>query len=873
MMDIFNKPPSIAEDTLQYTICPRDTSDKAFVTALATSISTFIDTVLQDFIWNRDGFEVKVEKDLENGGLWLLEGRMRVGDCVDDEWCTVWLLKEISDRWDVVISVLDSDGQFLLIEAAEALPSWVTPTNSENRVWIHRSRLHLIPLTHTSSSSTKRHHRKLPGASESEDDELEGGEKNETFISIIDACQLIRDSETATFAPPPVETLVWRRVSEYPSALKDHIHCTKAYIPEDIAKALAENPALIQRGVETFYTRDALQLRTAHRMSRFPPNTSVLASVRMTRTAYAQLSGQRFFPPKIFGQWKELEGSNQWRWKDIGMKIAVGFEMLYQESKGRRNVNNSSPEGIQAFVQAQKETLQRDPEYQQYMKKLTSSGYFKNEKQGSILWSQLEGKAASAFTSSKRANDASRLPFATQVDIAISSQSASIHPLDKGEDSDSWLNIDAEGFDQMLEQTFHSRGKVPDSAPRPMDVDGEQNTEDQVATEQAKRLKVLASKVEDFIGGEGDLEGAEFEDDVLSDAAFSEDDNDENTDDSDNEPPMLSAGGPRSPEQQDAMDKLVLALDPREYGKMPPRFHANSQRVAPTAGPDCVDDILPSLEDKPRPQLSSKDKSNGRPVRAPIIPRDKYDGVDSDDETDPEDEEIDDDDDDDERPQVVGDIEIDMGEEEEEFLEFSRQALGISDEQWAWIVKDREDRGAFLPQSVLRSSQKMPRNNASELPTEPSNPQNSQLPKHNSKPKANPELNSFEAVMNALDAVLADNKTSTTPSNPSSIPTQFNHRLPGSERGKGKQMASIEEEMVTDDEHNMDDDFDVDAAMEAELKAALQVDDDGEASQDTDYNLIKNFLESFKSQGGLSGPVSNLSGMLAPDLKFPRDNS
>lgn len=31
-------------------------------------------------------------------------------------------------------SVFDSDGDFLLIEAAEHLPAWVTPTNSENRV-------------------------------------------------------------------------------------------------------------------------------------------------------------------------------------------------------------------------------------------------------------------------------------------------------------------------------------------------------------------------------------------------------------------------------------------------------------------------------------------------------------------------------------------------------------------------------------------------------------------------------------------------------------------------------------------------------------------------------------------------------------------
>ena len=33
-------------------------------------------------------------------------------------------------------SVFDSDGDFLLIEAAEHLPSWVTPTNSENRAGV-----------------------------------------------------------------------------------------------------------------------------------------------------------------------------------------------------------------------------------------------------------------------------------------------------------------------------------------------------------------------------------------------------------------------------------------------------------------------------------------------------------------------------------------------------------------------------------------------------------------------------------------------------------------------------------------------------------------------------------------------------------------
>ena len=56
-------------------------------------------------------------------------------------------------------------------------------------------------------------------------------------------------------------------------------------------------------------------------MSRFPPEPSVTFTIKMTRTAYAQLMGQKFYPPKVFGRFEEREGTLEWRRKDIGMKI------------------------------------------------------------------------------------------------------------------------------------------------------------------------------------------------------------------------------------------------------------------------------------------------------------------------------------------------------------------------------------------------------------------------------------------------------------------------------------------------------------------------------------------------------------------------
>jgi len=60
---------------------------------------------------------------------------------MDHVWLIVYLLKEITKKWtDAVVGVEDDDGEFLLIEAADVLPNWVTPQNAANRV----GRFHLL---------------------------------------------------------------------------------------------------------------------------------------------------------------------------------------------------------------------------------------------------------------------------------------------------------------------------------------------------------------------------------------------------------------------------------------------------------------------------------------------------------------------------------------------------------------------------------------------------------------------------------------------------------------------------------------------------------------------------------------------------------
>ena len=104
-MDIFNRPPAISEDTLQYALYPLEGStDNSSLSVLAASIQAYVQTLLPNFIWHRDSFELKVAQDSDGDReLRFLEGFMRVGDSVDDEWCVVWLLREISTKWDLAV--------------------------------------------------------------------------------------------------------------------------------------------------------------------------------------------------------------------------------------------------------------------------------------------------------------------------------------------------------------------------------------------------------------------------------------------------------------------------------------------------------------------------------------------------------------------------------------------------------------------------------------------------------------------------------------------------------------------------------------------------------------------------------------------------
>lgn len=123
-------------------------------------------------------------------------------------------------------SVFDTDGEFLLIEAADALPAWITPTNAENRVrpavsctwwphccpqvWIYQSHLHLVPLSHVSPSTSKSRRSRYFRTHDSDDEGAE--EETAEYLSVPDAVRIVRGPDLHTLADNSVQHDAFRRI-------------------------------------------------------------------------------------------------------------------------------------------------------------------------------------------------------------------------------------------------------------------------------------------------------------------------------------------------------------------------------------------------------------------------------------------------------------------------------------------------------------------------------------------------------------------------------------------------------------------------------------------------------------------------------------
>ncbi|GAB7361308.1 hypothetical protein MBLNU230_g1365t1 [Neophaeotheca triangularis] len=379
-------PKRLPDDCVEYVLYVIDKKLLNDVSATRTRLTQILKTVkelkkdlLQDYIWQRDSFDFRLEgaSSTDPSNLAHLKWSLNFGDSIADEWLTVYLLLQLSKKCpDAWIRVYDTDGEFLLIEAANALPKWLNPDTANNRVWISNGHLRLIPIQDGAQSSN---------------------------LSLENALNFIRNSPDKLIVSPFVEEEAFHRIKDYPKAISTSLHHAFVNIPRRLAYLLHVKPASISPAIEAFYLRDPISLKPLVTKDMttltFPPDDLVTVSVTFTKVGYAQLQGQVFEPPPTWLEVADLDDPKV----SVGMKLTCGFEMLLRDPQNR---DKSVVRELQVYlddVRTAEQQLPTDSEIETWSQKQDDDSWldidyndFENELSGDKNRKQQSGAANTA---------------------------------------------------------------------------------------------------------------------------------------------------------------------------------------------------------------------------------------------------------------------------------------------------------------------------------------------------------------------------------------------------------------------------------------------------------------------------------------------
>lgn len=325
----------LPEDYVSYNVylAPSDTLTQIQVRSRLRKIQDEADelsrSLLRGYIWQREGFQLSVEqeirKDTEPARLHL-HGKTEFGDSIADEWVIVYILRELSRKFkDAWIRVVDADGEFLLAEAANAIPRWIEPDVAENRVWINDGCLKIVPQRVSVASAANSTSRSSP--------EIEP-------ISLESALSYLASENLALISSSKIDDEAFYRLRTYPGQIKESMHTARVSLPRKLAYVLSRRPANISAAVDAFYLRDPISMRQLKTQnpsdSAFPPKDFVTTSVKFTRVSYAQLKSQEVpLPPAWFAPMWEAQTPKDKNQLEMGMKVTCGFEMLLRDPQNQ----------------------------------------------------------------------------------------------------------------------------------------------------------------------------------------------------------------------------------------------------------------------------------------------------------------------------------------------------------------------------------------------------------------------------------------------------------------------------------------------------------------------------------------------------------
>ncbi|MCL7031035.1 hypothetical protein MKW94_030478 [Papaver nudicaule] len=411
----------IPEDTVSYAIYPDESlqnstssssktlnPDQEFssssIHSLHLKILEIVSPYTTDYIWQHEPFTLALSNPKNPSETPHFHGKTKYGDNLEDEWFIVFLLFEISKKIpELSIQVWDTDGEFLLIEAAFHLPKWLNPETSKNRVFIRRGELNIVPKQSFPSNP-----------------------------KLIDALQYVELHDKQVRAPEKIQLATRNRILEYPNRASLNMHQARVRVPVSVAKVLKHEPCLISSAVECFYDRDIDSMKYAAKMEKFVSGGTIQ---------------QTFQAPKCYPM-PSRNDTSVYVEAELGMKIACGFEMMYQQRR-HENLDRKGTSTWEAF----KESLE-------------SSGYFKELLPGSKEYRRLMENAQEYYRNSSAYSRASEMMSAPvkRIDKICSLSHSSEEFKDlvlPPSDNDAWLY---DGEDELKGQKTKEKNDADRSA-------------------------------------------------------------------------------------------------------------------------------------------------------------------------------------------------------------------------------------------------------------------------------------------------------------------------------------------------------------------------------------------------------------------------
>ncbi|CAN6607413.1 hypothetical protein TRVA0_003S02960 [Trichomonascus vanleenenianus] len=373
MDEIFDHP---YQEVADYTVVIPQGPSKTRYDVVLQSAYELLDR-FGEYIWYQEGFNLN---HFSFAQIKCLFGSTEYGGCLEDEWVLVYVLRELSRMYpDIYIKIQDSDGEFLLIEGAEHVPDWISPDIADNRVWLNKGQIVIIP-------------------------EYIFPEKP---LTLAIAVEFFRSTPSDVYLLYDLNESAFSKVENFPEeSITDNTHYARVSIPRKLAGLLHTYPQYVAPAVRLFTERDSRGLKPA---AEFPPVDVVNCTVRMTRRLYAQLIGDNFAPDN-----------------SLSAKLTHAVELLARYS-----------ESVKPLTE---ETAPKDLDFREIIEDLHDQGYFMGHRPSSDTYHELFQQAVLPYITARRIESENAYFYKRVRKLELpTDEEIDTWP---AENSDEWLHVD-----------------------------------------------------------------------------------------------------------------------------------------------------------------------------------------------------------------------------------------------------------------------------------------------------------------------------------------------------------------------------------------------------------------------------------------------